>query len=233
MKGLLPLVRWDFILNFRQGIVYAALWIVIMWSILLSLVPDSGREPILFSLLFLEVSIFAFYLMPGFYYLEKAERVHDSLGTTPLPPWVWLVSKTLVFSVMTLVASVAIALVVHGPGLNWGWFSAAVLLSGTPLILVGFALATRYNGVAEYLFPSIPIILILQLPLLSFWEILTGRFWWLFPTMPGLVLLEAAFQNDDRNRALLGLAVGLLYAVPIFWLALYRYRVTAARRMGD
>lgn len=176
MMVLSYLVRWDFVLNFRQGIVYAALWIVTMWSILLSLVPDSGREPVLISLLFLEVSIFAFYLMPGFYYLEKAERVHDSLVTTPLPTWAWLISKTLVFSMMTLFASITITLVVHGPELNWGWFSAAALLSGMPLILVGFALATRYNGVAEYLFPSIPVILILQLPLLNFWEILTGWF---------------------------------------------------------
>ncbi len=51
--------------------------------------------------------------------------------------------------------------------------------------------------------------------------------------MPGLVLLEAAFQNDDQNRAFWSLAVGLLYAIPIFWLALHRYRATAARRMGD
>ncbi len=34
-------------------IVYAALWIVIMWSVLLSLVPQSERAPVLISLLFL------------------------------------------------------------------------------------------------------------------------------------------------------------------------------------
>ena len=233
MKALMSTLRWDIVLNFRQGIVYAALWIVIMWSIMLSLVPNAEQLPVLISLLFLEVSIFAFYLMPGFYYLEKAERVLDSLVTSPMPPWVWLVSKTLVFSALTLLASAIITLVVHGPGVHWVWFSVAVLLSGMPVILVGFALATRYNGVADYLFPSIPVLLVLQLPLLRYWGILKGWFWWAFPTMPGLVLLEAAFQDVTRIRALIGVAVGLLYAIPVFWLALHRYKVTVVRRMGD
>ncbi len=233
MKALWSTLRWDMVLNFRQGIVYAALWIVIMWSIMLSLVPSAERVPVLISLLFLEVSIFAFYLMPGFYYLEKAERVLDSLVISPMPLWVWLVSKTVVFSGLTLLASAAIALVVNGPSLHWVWFGAAVLLSGMPVILAGFALATRYNGVADYLFPSIPVLLVLQLPLLSYWGILEGWFWWIFPTMPGLVLLEAAFQDVTRTRALIGVAAGLCYAVPVFGLALHRYKVTVVRRMGD
>ncbi len=233
MKALWSTLRWDLVLNFRQGIVYAAVWIVIMWSIMLSLVPSSARMPVLVSLLFLEVSIFAFYLMPGFYYLEKAERVLDSLATTPMPPWVWLVSKVLVFSALTVLASVAIALVVHGPSVHWTWFSAAVLFSGMPVILVGFALATRYNGVAEYLFPSIPVLLVLQLPLLSYWDILHGWYWWMFPTMPGLVLLEAAFQDVGRARVWASVAAGLLYATLVFGWALHRYQVTVMRHMGD
>ncbi len=233
MKMIWSTLRWDMILNFRQGIVYAAIWIMIMWSVMLSLVPQAGRVPVLISLLFLEVSIFAFYLMPGVYYLEKAERVLDSLVISPMPPWVWLVSKTTVFSALTLLASIVIVLAVHGPHVHWIWFGAAVLLSGMPVLLVGFALATRYNGIADYLFPSIPVLLVLQLPLLDYWDVLSGGFWWVFPTMPGLVLLEAAFQDVPRTRALIGVAVGLLYALPVFGLALYRYRATVVRHMGD
>lgn len=232
MRPLLSMVRWDFILNFRQGIVFAALWVMILWSIMLTLVPDQGLVQILISLMFLEVSIFALYLLPSFYYLEKAERVLDSVVATPLPSWIWLVSKTIVFTLQTLAISAAIVLVAYGPHLHWGWFLLAIILSGMPLLLIGFAVAARFNGISEYLFPSIPVLLVLQLPLLSYWQIWTGSFWWLFPTMPGMVLLEAAFPDGDRERIPAALILGLLYLVPSFWLAWQRYQISVVRRAG-
>ncbi len=84
--------------------------------------------------------------MPSYYYLEKAEGTLDSLMTSPILPWAWLGSKTMIFSALTLLASVVITLVVNGPHMHWGLFGAAVLFSGMPVILTGFALATRYTA---------------------------------------------------------------------------------------
>ena len=179
MKTLLSTLRWDLVLNFRQGLLYAALWVMIMWTALLSVLPDDLLLPLLISLLFLEVSIFAMYLMPGLYYLEKDERVLDSLVATPAPSWNWLTSKCLLFGLQTLVISVVIVLAVHGWHLHWGCFVTGIAISGLPLLLLGFALATRYHGIAAHLFPSIPLLVVMQLPLLSYWIDLSGWYLWL------------------------------------------------------
>ena len=232
MKLLLSLLRWDLILNYRQGILYAALWVMIVWLAVLSLIPESALLPLLISLLFLELSIFAMYLMPSFYYLEKTERVFDSLVTTPAPAWLWLASKCLLFSVQTLSISAVIVLLVYGWYLHWGWFAAGVIYSGLPLILLGFALATRYDGITEFLFPSIPLLVAMQLPLLSYWQVITGWYFWLLPTMPGVVLLEAAFDGGHLARSISALLWGLIYIVPLFGLALRQFTQSAVRRAG-
>lgn len=122
----------------------------------------------LISLPFLEISLFALYLLPGFYYLEKGERVLDSQAVAPIPAWLWLLSKTLVFAVQTWTVATAITLVAHGPDVRWRWFCAAVAWAGLPLLWLGFAGASRYDGISAYLFPSIPLLLGLQAPLLLY-----------------------------------------------------------------
>ncbi len=232
MKALLSSLRWDLVLNVRQGILYAALWVMLAWVAVLYLIPASALLPLLVSLLFLELSIFALYLMPGLYYLEKAERVLDSLVATPAPMWIWLVSKCILFSLQTLVVSAVIVLLVYGGQLHWGWFVAGVGFSGLPLILLGFALATRYDGITEFLFPSIPLLIVMQLPLLAFWDVLAGWYLWVLPTMPGVILMEAAFTGGSPARNIGALVWGLLYVVPIFGLAMRQYVRTAVRRAG-
>lgn len=169
MKALATMVRWDAVLNVRQGIVYAALWVMLLWSALLSLAPEAVRVPALISLLFLEISIFALYLLPGFYYLEKGERVLDSQAVAPVPAGLWLLSKTLVFALQTWAVATAITLIAHGSDVRWGWFFAAIAWAGLPLLWLGFACAARYDGISAYLFPSVPLLLGLQAPLLHYW----------------------------------------------------------------
>lgn len=232
MKALATMVRWDAVLNVRQGIVYAALWVMLLWSALLSLVPEAVRVPALISLLFLEISIFALYLLPGFYYLEKGERVLDSQAVAPIPAGFWLLSKTLVFALQIWAVATAITLIAHGPDVRWGWFFAAIAWAGLPLLWLGFACAARYDGISAYLFPSVPLLLGLQAPLLSYWGIWPGAWGWIFPTMPGLALLEAAFAGGDPARPVLALGLGALYALPCFWLAWKSFQARVIRPAG-
>lgn len=230
MKALLSTLRWDLVLNVRQGIAYAALFVLLVWSICLVLVPEPFRTSLLITLLFVEISIFGLYLMPGLFYLEQAERILSGLVVTPMPAWIWLVSKSVVLSLQTAVIGTVIVLIAHGPQVSWGWFCAGMFLSGLPLILLGFAVAARFRGLAEYILPSLPILLVLQLPLLEYWQVWLGWHWWLWPTMPGLALLEVSFAERDPAHGLWALPLGVGYLAPVFLLALRQFRLHTAGR---
>ena len=98
MTRLLALLRWETMIQFRLGIFYAAAFIAAVWILMLYWIPDAGIEPVLVSVLFIDLGVFGFFFMPGLYYLEKGERVLEGLVVTPLRSWEYLSVKIVVLS---------------------------------------------------------------------------------------------------------------------------------------
>jgi len=234
VRMLASLLRWELLINARQGIWMAAVFVLVFWSIALSLVPAPAKVLVTAALLFVEVGVFALYLLPASYYLEKGQRILDGLITTPLQPSLWLAAKTTVFMLQAIVVSIVITLFALGwETVHWGWFLVAVLLLALPQLLFAFVLATRYHGISEFLFPSIPVMFLLQIPLLGYLDVLTGPFWWIFPTFPGLALLDLSLSGGGPEQPWLAALWGLAYGtVPVWLWAAHRLKVTATRQAG-
>ena len=228
-------LRWELIITIRQGIWIAALFVMIFWSATLSFVPTASRELATAALLFVEIAVFGLFLLPAGYYLDKGQRILDGLIATPMPISHWLLSKTVVFTLQSIVIAIVIALVSLGwETIHWGWFALAVLLLTVPQLLVAFAVATRYHGISEFLFPAIPVLFVLQLPLLAYVEVLTGPLWWLFPTYPGLALLDLALSGSGADQPWLAAIWGLTYSTVPAWIwARHRLQITATRQAGS
>ena len=61
MNRLLSAMRWEVLIQFRQNIFYAAIFVAVLWSAVLFQIPDAGIVPVLVSVLFLDLSIFGFF----------------------------------------------------------------------------------------------------------------------------------------------------------------------------
>lgn len=133
-----------------------------------------------------------------------------------------------------IVVSIVITLFALGwETVHWSWFLVAVLLLALPQLLFAFIVATRYHGISEFLFPSIPIMFLLQLPLLEYVNVLTGPFWWIFPTFPGLVLPDLSLSGGGPEQPWLAALWDLAYGtVPVWLWAAHRLKVTATRQAG-
>ncbi len=184
---------WDMRIQFRQGFYYAAIFVVALWALLLSVLPDEAVALFLPFIIFFDLSIFGFYFMAGMLFLEKGEGVLHALVVTPLRTREYLISKALSLALLAVLVSVAVVLIGYGPGINWLLFIPAVALNSWLLVLVGFVLATRYDAVNEFLIPSIIYMIPSQLPALWYFGIWDSWLLYLVPTMPSMLLLAGSF----------------------------------------
>lgn len=207
MNRFVQAMRWEVMIQFRQNIFYAALFVMALWSAVLFQVPDAGIVPMLVSVLFLDLAIFGFFFMAALYYLEKGDRVLEGLVVTPLRVLEYLAAKIATLTGLSVVVGAVVTGIVYGLALNWGWYLLAVVGMSVPISLLGFVLAARYNGINEFLVPSIFFLLFMQLPLLGYLGIWDNPLLYLVPSQPGMILLEAAFTRAPAWE----IAYALLY----------------------
>jgi fluoroquinolone transport system permease protein len=211
MNRLLSAMRWEVLIQFRQNIFYAAIFVAVLWSAVLFQIPDAGIVPVLVSVLFLDLSIFGFFFMAALYYLAKGDRVLEGLVVTPLRVVEYLTAKIATLTALSVVVGAVVTLAVYGVSINWGWYVLAVVGMSVPISLLGFVLAARYNGINEFLVPGVFFLVVMQLPLLGYLGIWDNPLLYLIPSQPGMILLKAAFTG----AALWEIGYALLYLVAL------------------
>lgn len=195
MNRLFSALVWEVLVQFRQNIFYAALFVAVLWSAVLYPIPDTGVVPVLVSVLFLDLSVFGFFFMAALYYLEKGDRVLEGLVVTPLRVVEYLTAKIGVLTALSVLVGAGVTLTVYGVAINWGWYALAVVGMSVPISLLGFVLAARHNGINEFLMPGIFFLMVMQIPLLGYLGIWDSPLLYLIPSQPGMILLKAAFQG--------------------------------------
>jgi fluoroquinolone transport system permease protein len=232
MNRFLVSLRWETLIQWRQGIYYAAGFITIMWIALLFQIPEAGIQPVLISVLFLDLAIFGYFFMAALYYLEKGDRVIEGLVVTPLKVGEYLAIKVTILTLISVVVGALVTLVVYGTAINWFWYVVAVVVMSAPISLTGFVIAARYTGINEFLVPSIFLLGVLQIPLLGYFGIWNSWLLYIIPSMPGLLLLQAAFAQISTGELAYALIYSLLFTVGSYWWAQRMFENAIARKVG-
>lgn len=192
-QRMLSTIAWDVRLQFRQGLYYAGIFVIVVWLVVMSLLTPEFRALFLPFAIFMDLSVFGFYFMAGMLFLERGERVLEALVVTPMPRYGYLLAKITSLTVLSIVLSAVLVLLLHGPRLNWLLFILGVGLNSWLLTLIGFILAARYNGISDFIIPSIVYMIPSQLPLLYYFGIWDHWLLYLVPTQPAMLLIEGAF----------------------------------------
>jgi fluoroquinolone transport system permease protein len=232
MNRFLVSLRWETLIQWRQGIYYAAGFITIMWIALLFQIPEAGIQPVLISVLFLDLAIFGYFFMAALYYLEKGDRVIEGLVVTPLRVGEYLAIKVTILTLISVVVGALVTLVVYGTAINWFWYVVAVVVMSAPISLTGFVIAARYTGINEFLVPSIFLLGVLQIPLLGYFGIWNSWLLYIIPSMPGLLLLEATFTQISTGELAYALIYALFFTIGSYWWAKRVFENAIARKVG-
>lgn len=236
--GLLwSVVKLDLRLQRRYGFFYAAAFSLALWEVVVMLVPQQLRQPVLPYIIFGDSVIIGFFFIAAAVFFEKGERTLFALLSTPVRFGHYLTGKLATLSAVSLAAAMVLA--VHGlagpgrPGdtaadvaVRTALLVAAVVLCTLLFLLCGLVTAAPFPSMTDWLMPSTLVIAVLNIPLLSYAGVWDHPLFYLFPTHGSLLLLGAVF--DQRSLTAWQVAYALVYQV--LWVAAL---IALARKVFD
>ena len=196
MTAILNALRWDVIVQARNGFYWASAFLIIVISALLLSVPESARANSALwvpAILVINLQITTFFFVAGLMLLERDEGMLNALAVSPLSPTGYLVMRTV--SLTGLAAAETIAIVWIGFGTSGSW---SLILGGTAalgVIYTGFgaAVATRYDSVNALLLPASAFVALLLLPLLPHFGLAPRLPFFVHPLEPPMTLIRAGY----------------------------------------
>jgi fluoroquinolone transport system permease protein len=201
MTPLLHALRWDVVVQARNGFYWASAFLIIVISALLLSVPESARANSALwvpAILVINLQITTFFFVAGLMLLERDEGTLSALAVSPLSPSGYLVMRTI--SLTGLAAAETIAIVWIGFGTSGAWL---LILGGTAalgVIYTGFgaAVATRYDSVNALLLPASAFVALLLLPLLPHFGLAPRLPFLVHPLEPPMTLIRAGYGVVER-----------------------------------
>ena len=156
------------------------------------------------------VSLTTLFLVGVLLLLERGEGTLDVVMVSPLRPTEYLASKLLTVSALALVESALLVGIAYGLDLSYPWLALSVLLRAGLVAAIGVAVAVRYRSITDFLLPVVALTLALDLPVIWYLELWPSPIFYLWPTMPSLILAMAAFRPVEPLQMVYACAYGVL-----------------------
>jgi fluoroquinolone transport system permease protein len=201
MTAILQVLRWDVIVQARNGFYWASAFLVIIISALLLYVPDSTRANSAVwvpAILAVNLQITTFFFVAGLMLLERDEGTLNALAVSPLSPSGYLAMRTVSLTGLAAAESIAIVWIGFGTGGSW-----SLILGGTAALGIiytgsGAAVASRYESVNALLLPASAFVALLLLPLLPHFGLAPRLPFLVHPLEPPMTLIRAGYGVVDR-----------------------------------
>ncbi|RJX21013.1 MAG: ABC transporter permease [Desulforudis sp.] len=153
------------------------------------------------------------FLVAVMLFAEKGEGSIRAYQVTGRPQWMYLLSKSLAIAILGMFLTVLIIAFTVGWQVNWLALLLAVLLGSIFASLLGLLTANFFNGISEFIFGGVGIVMLVTLPTISY---IFPSFspWWLtwLPTY-GLMFAVGEAVFPASREAILAPTLLILLAV--------------------
>lgn len=231
MTAILNALRWDVIIQARNGFYWASAFLIIVISALLLAVPDTARaNSVLWvpAILVVNLQITTFFFVAGLMLLERDEGTLNALAVSPLSPSGYLATRTLSLTALAAAETIAIVWIGFGAHASWPLTLAGTAALGVIYTGFGAAVATRYDSVNALLLPGSAFVAILLLPLLPHFGLAPRLPFLVHPLEPPMTLIRAGYGAIDQVEIAFGMFGSLGWsAIAFVW---GRKRVRALMR---
>ncbi len=216
----LSAVHYDLILQYRHYLYHVYVVVTALYVLALYLVPQAGRDLLLPVMIFADPAVLGFYFVAAMVLYEKDARTLQGLSVTPLRGGEYLLSKAVSLSVLSILASFALAVMTRGIHFNALLLVTGVGLTASTYVLIGFAVVARHDNLSMFLLDSILAMSVLGLPMVGYLGILRTPLYYALPGQPALLLIAEAFaKQPDLFLTAGSVALLLVWNVAAFVLA--------------
>lgn len=218
MTRIVSALRFDVVLQARQGFYAATAAIVVLVGGLLVSIPAELRTDSALWVPFwivVNLPMTTFFFMCGLMLLERDEGTLMALAVAPVSAHAYLGVR-----VMTLVPlAIVETLVVAWLGFELGQpliLAGAAGLLGTLLTSLGAVVSARYESMNELILPGSVLVTFLLLPLFAHVGLMSHAPFLLHPVEPSLILLRAAYGGGTAVEIAYGIVAGVAWCA-ITW----------------
>jgi len=184
----------DFRLQYRNGFYLAYVFVTVFYALFLRALPQDIRQLFLPVFIFNDPALAGLFFVGGMVLLEKGDGVFSALSVTPVSTRVYLLSKVLTLTALSVASSLAVAAAAGGLALNWPLLVLGVTLSAVPFILLGILIVSRFRGLATNMVVAGLVIAPLLAPFLEYFGVLKSRAFWLSPVKPAMMLISGGLR---------------------------------------
>ena len=201
MIAILNALRWDVIVQARNGFYWASAFLIIVISALLLSLPETARANFAVwvpAILVINLQITTFFFVAGLMLLERDEGMLNALAVSPLSPSGYLVMRTVSLTGLAAVETIAIVWIGFGTTGTWLLILGGTVALGVIYTGFGAAVATRYDSVNALLLPASAFVALLLLPLLPHFGLAPRLLFIVHPLEPPMTLIRAGYRVVDR-----------------------------------
>jgi fluoroquinolone transport system permease protein len=170
VRAFAAALRWDVVLQARNGFYWASAFVILVMGGLLLALPEAARANEALwvpAILAVNLQITTFFFMAGLMLLERDEGTLTALAVSPLTPGGYLATRIVTLTALAAVETIALVLIAFDAGRSWllvllGTSALGVIYTG-----IGAAMATRYASINALLLPASLVVTLLLAPLLG------------------------------------------------------------------
>jgi len=132
---------------------------------------------------------------------EKQDGTVRALRVSPLRTGTYIVSKTLLFSVIGVIYASLICLLTVGVSIDWGLFLFLSFFGTAIFTMIGLAYTTPFHDMSGWFFSMVVLLSVNMLPVISYSSPAFTPFWMkLIPSYPILMAYRAALFGGSFDR---------------------------------
>ncbi len=221
MRAFITALRWDIVLQARNGFYWATAFLVVVVGGLLLAVPEPARANATAwvpALVAVNLQITTFFFVSGLMLLERDEGTLAALAVSPFSPGAYLATRTVTLTALGAVETIAVVWIAFSVGGSWLLVLSGAAALGVIYTGLGAGVGAGYTSINALLLPASLVVSLLLLPLLPHFGLAPRALFLWHPIEPALSLLRAAYGTVNPGELLFGVLGSLTWgAVAFIW----------------
>jgi fluoroquinolone transport system permease protein len=210
MKRFFSILKWEIVRQFKNGIYYASIFVLVLWILLFSCIKTISLSSLLPMIVLSNLTMTTFYFMAGIMLFEKGEGSLAAQVTTPIRNWEYITAKAISLSALATLENLIITIALTGWRFNYWPVILGTFAAGIIFCLVGFITVIRYDSINEFLVPSIGYMFLVMLPILSVFFLHKSWVWYLHPVYSTYKLIENGFYQIGLWNLIYGISISMI-----------------------
>lgn len=224
MKEFFKQLHWQFLLLHRNNLINISVGVTLLYTGIFYLFKDTPyTQKALTLLLYSDPTLIGLLFFGLLIILEKNQQVLAAFMVSPMNRHIYLWSRILSLTIIGWACGTGMALAALGLDFNLLQFSIGVFFITLLFSLVGVILIAHVGEFLNYMLASIPVLMVLSLPLLPYFELSQATWLSWTPTQGATNLMVSTYDTSVEYNPWWAYGSSVGWAVVLYGLGYWQF----------